>query len=218
MTTLTLAVGRPTLADRLVRRSLATDLVLIAAGAALTAIAAQVSVPLWPVPITGQTLAVLIVGSSLGAVRGMLSMVLYAVLGVVGLPVFSDASHGVGVLLGATGGFIIGFIVAAGLTGWLAQRAWDHKIVGAVLSFLAGSVVTFVIGLPWLYFALAGFGPAVWHGQMGYSSVLEATIGSGLTPFIIGGIIKAVLAAVFIRLAWFGVNRADEQRAAKDVQ
>ena len=110
MSTLTLAVGRPTLADRLVRRSLATDLVLIAAGAALTAIAAQVAVPLWPVPITGQTLAVLIVGSSLGAVRGMLSMVLYAALGIVGLPVFSDASHGVGVLLGATGGYIVGFI------------------------------------------------------------------------------------------------------------
>ena len=218
MSTLTLAVGRPTLADRLVRRSLATDLVLIAAGAALTAIAAQVAVPLWPVPITGQTLAVLIVGSSLGAVRGMLSMVLYAVLGIVGLPVFSDASHGLSVVFGPTGGFIIGFIFAAGLTGWLAQRAWDHKIVGAVLSFLAGSVVTFVIGLPWLYFALAGFGPAVWHGQMGYDSVLGATIGSGFTPFIIGGIIKAVLAAVFIRLAWFGVNRADEQRATKDTE
>jgi biotin transport system substrate-specific component len=204
MSTLTLAVGRPTLADRLVRRSLATDLVLIAAGAALTSIAAQVAVPLWPVPITGQTLAVLIVGSSLGAVRGMLSMVLYAVLGIVGLPVFSDASHGVGVLFGATGGYIIGFILAAGLTGWLAQRTWDHRVLGAFVSFLAGSIITFAVGLPWL--AVVGH------------FTLAQTLQYGLYPFIIGGIIKAALAAVFIRLAWFGVNRADEQRAAKDTE
>src|SRR6195952_6143981 len=117
MSTLTLAVGRPTLADRLVRRSLATDLVLIAAGAALTSIAAQVAVPVWPVPITGQTLAVLIVGSSLGALRGALSMVLYAVLGIIGLPVFSDQTHGISIVLGPTGGYIVGFILPAGLHG-----------------------------------------------------------------------------------------------------
>ena len=204
MSTLTLAAGRPTLADRLVRRSLATDLVLIAAGAALVSIAAQVAVPLWPVPITGQTLAVLVVGSSLGAMRGMLSMVLYAALGLAGLPVFSDATHGAGVLFGATGGYIVGFILAAGLTGWLAQRSWDHRVVGALVSFLAGSVVTFAVGLPWL--AVVG----------GFS--FQQTLEFGLYPFILGGIIKAALAAVFIRLAWFGVNRADEQRAAHDAE
>ncbi|MES2169156.1 MAG: biotin transporter BioY [Actinomycetota bacterium] len=199
MSTVTLAQSRPTLVDRIITRSIATDVVLIAAGAALTAVAAQIAVPLWPVPITGQTLAVLIVGSSLGAVRGALSMVLYAILGIVGLPVFSDQTHGIGVILGATGGYIVGFILAAALTGWLAQRNWDHRILGAIASFAAGSVVTFAIGLPWLAVVL--------HLN------LQQTLEGGLYPFIVGGIIKALLAAIFIRLAWFGVNRADERRA-----
>lgn len=200
-TPMTLAIGRPTLADKLVKRSIATDIVLVAAGAALVAIAAQLVVPLWPVPITGQTLAVLIVGSSLGAVRGAISMVLYAVIGILGLPVFSDGSHGIGVVFGPTGGYIIGFIFAAALTGWLAQRSWDHRILGAILSFLAGSAITFAIGLPWLALSL--------------HLTLQQTLAAGLYPFIVGGIVKALLAAGFIRLAWFGVNRS-ERRDADD--
>jgi biotin transport system substrate-specific component len=202
MSTIALAQGRPTLVDRILTRSIATDIVLIAAGAALTAVAAQIAVPLWPVPITGQTLAVLIVGSSLGALRGALSMVLYAVLGIIGLPVFSDQTHGVSVVLGPTGGYIVGFILAAALTGWLAQRNWDHRILGAIASFAAGTVVTFAIGLPWLAVVL--------HLN------LVQTLEGGLYPFILGGIIKALLAAGFIRLAWFGVNRADERRADRE--
>lgn len=203
MTTLTLAPGRPTLADRLVRRSRATDVVLIAAGAGLVAIAAQLTVPLWPVPITGQTLAVLVVGSVLGAVRGALSMVLYAVLGIVGLPVFGDAAHGLGVVAGPTGGYIIGFVGAAALTGWLAQRSWDHKLLGACLSFGAGTLVTFAIGLPWLS-AVLGLN-------------LEQTLAAGLYPFLIGGVIKALLAAGFIRLAWFGIGRSNGRRASGEL-
>jgi biotin transport system substrate-specific component len=201
MSTLTLALGRPTLADRLITRSIATDVVLVVAGAALTAVAAQLSVPLWPVPITGQTLAVLIVGSTLGAVRGSLSMILYAMLGILGLPVFSEASKGFGVIAGPTGGYIIGFIFAAALTGWLAQRAWDHRILGAIASFAAGTVVTFAIGLPWLAAVLG--------------TNLDLTLQYGLYPFIIGGIVKALLAAGFIRLAWFGVNRSDDRHLSR---
>ena len=202
MSTLTLATGRPTLVDRLLTRSIATDVVLVAAGAALTAVAAQISVPLWPVPITGQTLAVLIVGSSLGALRGSLSMILYAVLGIIGLPVFSDQTHGLSIVLGPTGGYIIGFIFSAALTGWLAQRNWDHRILGAIASFAAGTLVTFAIGIPWL--------AAVLHLN------LAQALAGGLYPFIVGGIIKALLAAVFIRLAWFGVNRADDRRIERE--
>ncbi len=201
MSNLTLAVGRPTIVDRLVARNLTMDVILVAAGAALVSIAAQISVPLWPVPITGQTLAVLVVGASLGAVRGTLSMLLYAVLGIVGLPVFSDASHGFGVITGPTGGYIVGFVFAAALTGWVAQRAWDHRILGALASFAAGTVVTFAIGLPWL--------AAVLHLN------LEQTLEGGLYPFLIGGVVKAALAAGFIRLAWFGINRADRTAAAR---
>ncbi len=200
MSTVTLAVGRPTLADRIVSRSLATDLVLIAAGAALTAVAAQVAVPLWPVPITGQTLAVLLVGVTLGAVRGALSLTLYAVLGIVGLPVFSEQSSGWSVVAGPTGGYIIGFVFAAAFTGWLAQREWDRRPAWAFLAFLAGSVIPFAFGLPWLAAAL---------GNLGLDNDLNAVLTAGLYPFIIGGVIKAALGAGIISLAWLGVRRRD---------
>lgn len=198
MSTLTLATGRPTLVDRIVARSIATDVVLVVAGAALTAVAAQLSVPLWPVPITGQTLAVLVVGSTLGAVRGAISMLLYAVLGIIGLPVFSGATHGFNVIAGPSGGYIVGFVFAAALTGWLAQRTWDHRILGAIGSFAAGTLVTFAVGLPWL------------AASLGLN--LEQTLAAGLYPFVVGGIVKALLAAGFIRLAWFGVSRSDHHR------
>lgn len=205
MSNLTLALGRPTLADRIFSRTLAIDVVLIAAGAALTAIAAQVQVPLWPVPITGQTLAVLLVGVSLGALRGGLSMVLYAVLGIVGLPVFSDSSSGWGVIAGPTGGYIIGFIFAAVLTGWLAQLSWDRKLLRSFLAFLAGTVVTFAVGLPWL---------AVSLGNLGLPNDLDSVLQAGLYPFIVGGIVKAALGAGIISLAWLAIGRADKRKAA----
>ncbi|WP_374946966.1 biotin transporter BioY [Agreia sp.] len=188
MSSITLAASRPTLADRLFARSLTTDLVLIGAGAALTGVLAQVVVPLHPVPITGQTLAVILVGSTLGARRGALSMVLYLALGVAGLPWFSDASSGRGVLAGPTGGYIVGFIAAAALTGWLAQRTWDRRVLGAFVSMSAGTLVTFAVGLPWLAASLG--------------LTLEQTLASGLYPFLMGGAIKALLAAGILPLAW----------------
>jgi biotin transport system substrate-specific component len=188
MTTLTPAIPRVTLADRLVSRTLASDLVLVLAGAALTGIMAQLAVPIWPVPITGQTLAVLLVGTSLGALRGALSMIAYLLLGVAGVPWFSDATHGWAVIAGPTGGYIVGFIAAAALTGLLAQRSWDKRVLGAALSFVAGSVVVFLVGLPWLAVAL--------HLD------LAQTLAFGLYPFIIGGIVKAAIGAGLIWGAW----------------
>lgn len=200
MSTLTIATGRPTIIDRVVARRLATDVALVVAGAGLTALAAQVAVPLWPVPITGQTLAVLLVGVALGATRGTLAMVIYAIAGGLGLPVFSEASSGWGVILGPTGGYIVGFIAAAALTGWLAQREWDRKPVRAFLAFLAGSVVPFAFGLPWL---------AVWLGAAGFPNDLGTVLASGLWPFIIGGVVKAVFGAAIITGAWWLVRRRD---------
>lgn len=199
MSTLTLTIGRPTLADRLLSRSLASDIVLVSAGAALTAVAAQLAIPLHPVPITMQTLAVLLVGSTLGASRGALSMVLYAVLGLVGLPVYSDATSGAAVLFGSTGGYIVGFIFAAALTGWLAQRNWDKKFLGAALSFLAGTVVTFAFGLVWLGVVTQGS--------------LEQVLAWGLYPFIIGGIVKAAIAAAVIPATWKLADRIAKRRS-----
>ncbi len=208
MSTLTLAVGRPTLADRIFSRTLALDVVLIAAGAAVTAVAAQIAVPLWPVPITGQTLAVLLVGVTLGATRGALSLALYAVLGIVGLPVFSDYSSGWSVIAGPTGGYIVGFIFAAALAGWLAQREWDRKLVRAFLAFLAGSVVPFAFGLPWLAAALGGYG---------LPNDLNSVLQAGLYPFILGGVIKAALGAGIISLAWFAIAKSDKQRESEEL-
>ncbi|HWV76263.1 MAG TPA: biotin transporter BioY, partial [Isoptericola sp.] len=117
----TIATPAVLLADRVLPRSLATDVGLVIGGAALTALLAQVTVPLPLVPITGQTVAVLLVGATLGAGRGAASMSLYALLGMVGLPVFSDGSGGMSVVLGATGGYIVGFVLAAALVGRLAE-------------------------------------------------------------------------------------------------
>jgi len=196
---LSLAPSRPVLADRVLPRSLATDAALVVGGAALTALLAQVEVPLWPVPITGQTLAVLLVGASLGAARGAVSMVLYALLGVLGAPVFSDWSGGPAVLLGTTGGYIVGFVLAAAFTGWLAQRRWERGLVRGLLAFIAGSGVVFLVGLPWLKLSLG----LTW----------AQTLQGGLFPFIVGGVVKAVIAALVLRGAWALVDRAD---AAKD--
>ena len=209
MSSITLAVGRPTLADRIFTRTLALDIVLVVAGAALTAVAAQVAVPLWPVPITGQTLAVLLVGVALGATRGAISLALYSVLGIVGLPVFSEHSSGWGVIAGPTGGYIVGFIFAAALTGWLAQLQWDRKILRAFLAFLAGSVVPFAFGLPWLAAAL---------GSLGFPNDLNSVLQAGLYPFILGGVIKAALGAGIITLAWYAVGVSDKRKAAKSAE
>ncbi len=189
---------RPVLADHVLSRSFAASALLITAGAVLTAAAAQLAVPLWPVPITGQTLAVLLVGSTLGAVRGALAMVLYAVLGIVGLPVFSDAASGFTVIAGPTGGYIIGFIFSAAIVGWIAERSWDHRFVGALVSFVGGTLVTFAFGMVWLAAALG--------------LTLEQTLQGGLYPFIIGGFLKALLAASLIPLAWRAQRRIVDRR------
>ena len=204
MTTLAPNLRRTVLADRVFPRTLVMDIVLVVAGAAIVTILAQVSINLKPVPITGQTLAVLLVGSTLGWARGGLALVLYAVLGLVGLPVYApqaDGSHLTGLLALAAPsfGYIIGFIPSAALVGWLAERQWDRKILKAIVAFVAGSVVVFAIGLPWLAVVL--------HTD------LPTTLQYGLYPFIIGGIIKAAIAAGLLPLAWWGADRIAKKRA-----
>jgi biotin transport system substrate-specific component len=199
MSNITLAASRPVLVDRLGSRSIVADLGFIAAGTALTAAAAQISIPMWPVPITGQTFAVLLVGTSLGAMRGALSMVLYMALGAFGLPIFTAGKSGLAYIAGPTGGYLIGFVLAAIVVGWLAQRQWDRKVVGAFVSFLVGSVVIYSVGLPWLSVAL---------GQLGRPNDLAATLQAGLYPFIPGDILKAAAAGALLPLTWKLVNRS----------
>jgi biotin transport system substrate-specific component len=198
MSSVSIAYGRPTLADRVFSRSLATDIILIAAGTALTSILAQIAIPIWPVPITGQTFSVLFVGATLGVVRASLSMVLYLAIGLLGLPVFApqaDGSHltGLAALLGPTGGYLIGFIFAAAFVGWLAQREWDRKWLRTLLAFVGGTVVIYVVGLTWLYVSLS---------NLHVANPLQATLVGGLYPFLIGDALKAIFAAVLLPVVW----------------
>lgn len=193
-----LTISRSTIVDRVVPRSKAADVALVTAGAALTAVAAQISIPASPVPFTFQTLVVLLVGASLGSVRGALSMALYAVLGVVGLPVFAplkDGSHAVGLqaVLGATFGFVIGFIAAAYVVGLLAERNWSSHVVKMFVTYAVGSLVIYAFGIPVLAAVATGGNVAIAAGIM--------------TPFLIWDAVKAIAAAALLPLAWAGVEK-----------
>jgi biotin transport system substrate-specific component len=195
-----IAITRNTIVDRVVPKGIATDVALIAAGAALTAVAAQISIPASPVPFTFQTLTVLLVGAALGSVRGAFSMMLYAMLGVIGLPVFaplSDGSHAVGLqaVMGATFGFVIGFIAAAFVVGYLAERNWSSHAVKMFVSYAVGSLVIYAFGVPVLA-AVATKGD------------LAVAIGI-MTPFLIWDAVKAVIAAALLPLAWAGIKKLD---------
>jgi biotin transport system substrate-specific component len=171
-------------------RTRVADALLVAGGAGLTALCAQISIPVpgSPVPITGQTFAVLLVSAALGLRRGVASMGLYLVLGLVGLPVYSDASHGVHVVFGATGGYLVGFVLAAAAMGWAAEHGWDRTPLKALPVFLIGQLVIFGIGVPWLA-VVAHLDPS-------------AAIAAGFTPFLLGGLVKGALAAALLPMAW----------------
>lgn len=182
---------RTNLIDRVIPRSFVNDLVLILSGAVLTAVAAQIAIPMWPVPITGQTFAVLLVGAVLGASRGAISMIAYFSMGAAGLPVFTGMVSGI--TFGTTFGYLVGFIAAAAVVGWLAQLNWQKKVTGVLASFLIGNSVIYLFGLPWLAFALS---------NLNLASDLSAVVAAGLVPFLIGDAIKMVLAAAALPLAW----------------
>lgn len=183
--------GSLTLIDRVLPRSVATDVALVFGGAVLTAIAAQIAIPMWPVPITGQTFAVLLVGAVLGASRGALSMITYFSLGAAGLPVFTGAVAGI--TFGTTFGYLVGFIAAAALVGWFSQLDWHKKASGVFASFAIGNAVIYLFGLPWLAFALSNLNVANDFG---------AVVTAGLIPFLVGDAIKMALAAAALPLAW----------------
>lgn len=202
---------------------------LIVAGAVLIAICAQITIvqegqtiPLFadfrirlattPVPITGQTFGVLIIGGALGLRRGVLSVVLYLLAGLV-LPIYASGASGVDtfvgrdaggtIILGTTGGYLIGFVVAAAVTGRLAELGWDRHILGAVAAMVIGNVVIYAFGVPWLAAAL----PATFA-----STRLETAAAFGLTPFLIVDGLKLLLAALAFIVAWWAVGRRPPER------
>ena len=182
--------SRPLVLADLVPAVRARDAGLVALGVLFTALLAQVAVPVpgSPVPITGQTLAVVLTAASLGPLRGTAVQVLYILTALAGLPFYSDASGGYEVVLGATGGYVIGFIPAAYLIGLAAKHGADRNLVKSVPLFVAGQAVIFAVGVPWL---AASTG-------MTAAQALDA----GFYPFILGGIVKAAIAAVVLGSAW----------------
>lgn len=173
------------------------DAVLVTGAALLTALLAQVAIPVAgsPVPITGQTLAVVLTAAALGPARGFAGQALYLLLGAVGLPFYSDAGSGFDVVFGATGGYIIGFLPAAYLIGLAARQGQDRRITRALPLFALGQLVIFAIGVPWLAVA-ADLSPA-------------AAVDAGFTPFIVGGLVKAAIAGVALPGAWWVVRKSD---------
>lgn len=192
----------PTLSVRL--GATARDLVLVGAGALLIALSATVSIrlPDNPVPITGQTFGVLLAAGALGGRRGIGAAAVYVLVGVIGLPAFAEGKGGVGVIaavtegrlvLGATGGYLIGFVLASALVGRLTERRWDRRLPGALGAMLLGNAVIYLVGLPWLA-AAAGFSA-------------DETIAKGLLPFLIGDTLKILLAGAALPAAWWLVGR-----------
>lgn len=161
-------------------------IVLMLAGTLFVAVSAHIEVPLYPVPITMQTFAVLVVGMVYGSRLGAATLVLYLVEGLGGLPVFAT-----GGALGPSFGYIVGFVLAAGVVGWLAERGWDRSVVRTAIAMLIGNIVIYVPGLA----VLAGF--------VGIGKVLEY----GLIPFLVGDAVKLLLAACLLPLVWQAVGK-----------
>jgi biotin transport system substrate-specific component len=182
------------------RANLITDALLVLAGTGLVAGAAQISfkLPFTPVPITGQTFAVVLVGASLGSLRGTASLLLYLWLGVAGAPIYAHHDSGWNTITSASGGYIVGFVLAAAVTGFLAERGWDRRFSSSVGAMLTGNVIVYLVGLPWLAVVL--------HTN------LEKTLEYGLYPFVPGDTFKLYLAAAALPTAWRVVERIRSDR------
>ena len=165
------------------------DATLIVLGALFVAALAQVKIPLpfTPVPLTGQTFAVLLVGAVLGSKRAAASMALYIALGAAGLPVFAGGASGMAYLSGATLGYLIGFVLAAYVIGLLAERGLERSVRTSLIPFLAGTLIIYICGVTWLTMLLGS---------------LDKAVAAGLLPFLIGDTLKLIAAAMVLPGAW----------------
>ena len=164
------------------------NIFLVIGGSFIIALSAHLKIllPFSPVPVTAQTFAVLMIGTLFGAKLGSLAVIAYLIEGILGLPFFSSGG-GYTVLLGFTGGYLIGFIPAAYLTGFLAQKGWDRKISTTILAMIFGNLVIYTFGLLWL------------THLMGIS---KSVLSTGLYPFIVGDFLKILLAAALLPTGW----------------
>ncbi|MEY4654779.1 MAG: biotin transporter BioY [Rhodoluna sp.] len=188
-----ITTARPTIVDSFISRTIYSDITLVAFGVALTALAAQIQIPVSPVPFTFQTLAVLLIGASYGAARAGITMATYALAGLVGIPVFAGYSSGPEVLVGATGGFILGFIFAAMLTGYLAQKGWSTSPWKMFLNFSFGSILIYFVGIPVL-------------AMVAFNADLQVAA-TFMLPYLLWDALKAVIAGAFLPSAWAVVKK-----------
>jgi biotin transport system substrate-specific component len=169
---------------------------LVLVGVLVLAVAAKIKVPMWPVPITMGTFAVLIIGAAYGARLGLVTILAYMLVGAIGFDVFAGSSAeaaGLTYMMGGTGGYLVGYVLATLALGALAQRGWDRSVVWMALAMLIGTVLIYVPGLAWL-------------GQLyGWDKPILAW---GLTPFLIGDALKLALAALVLPAVWKLVGRA----------
>lgn len=181
-----MSVMQVTLIDRVLPRRLSSDLILVFSGALLTALFAQIQIPMYPVPMTLQTLAVLLIAAAMGPIRAMSSMGLYIAMGAAGLPVFAGAKA-----LGAvmpTAGYLVGFVVAGAVVGFLATRGFAKTPLSVGIVFALGSLLIYVFGAGWL--------------MVGLGLSLTQALTGGVIPFLIGDAVKAAAAAALLPIAW----------------
>ncbi|HEY5578244.1 MAG TPA: biotin transporter BioY [Acidimicrobiia bacterium] len=185
-----MAYAPAVLAARVLPRSRVVTVALVVTFALLTALAAQISIPLGftPVPITGQTFAVLLSGAVLGARAGAASQLLYVGMGAIGLPFYAEQRGGWEVVTGATGGYLIGFVFAAAAVGYLAELRQDRRFATSVGAFLSGNLVIYLFGVPGLMVVL--------------DTTLEEALILGLVPFIPGDLLKLAAASALLPTAW----------------
>jgi len=170
--------------------ALLRNLMLAVAGSLLLWISAKISIPFWPVPLTMQTLVVLMIGMAFGARLGAATVALYLLEGAAGLPVFSGTPEkgiGLAYMMSTTGGYLFGFVVAAGAVGFLAERGWDRNLSTTALAMLIGTVLIYIPGVLWLGMVLG------WD---------KPILSWGLTPFLAGDALKLVIAAVLMPSLW----------------
>jgi biotin transport system substrate-specific component len=199
-------MGRDTtlLAATIGDAGIARKVMLVLGGSLLIALAAQVSIPFWPVPMTLQTLAVLLVGFALGSRLGAAAVVTYLGEGAMGLPVFSNGGAGIAYMMGPTAGFLLGFVAMAWIAGFAAERGLARGVLGTALVALAASAALYVPGLAWPLGVASAFGI-----EAGWAGLSAASVWSGFAaPFLLGDAVKAVIAALIVTGAWKALRRA----------
>ena len=204
MTTLLTIAPQRVLADLIVQpttrvRAIVRDVLLVVGFALLTAAAAQIEIQLGftPVPLTGQTFAVLLSGAVLGMRRGALSQLVYWMAGLTGLPFYSGGAGGWKSGTGATLGYLVGFIVAAGAIGYLAEKKQDRNFATSLPAMLLGSTLIYTCGAAWLTTYL----------NIGFATGETNAIALGVAPFLVGDVIKALLAAACTTGVWAAINK-----------